>query len=644
MHPREFGKYRIVKLLPLGGMGRVYLAVDPETQQKVALKLIDHGPDPDRVEIVEAERRGAILQARLCGLDERIARILGYGDRDGFFYIEMEYVEGQDLAELLAAAPLGVPFAARIGRDILDVLHHAHTFSAEIEGHTYYGIVHGDIKPRNIRITPDGQVKVLDFGIAKALSLTRKFTTNQFGSSQYSSPERLNTGDVDFASDLWSVGVVLFEIVTGKPYFQGESSNKLENQIRNYTAVRLLPETFPAPFRAIVQKALRVDPAARYTSALAFAADLNAFLEGKPVLAEAEVDVDDEATRRLHVRAEHGDKNDEGDDEARTRRTSRPAAAVPIPGFPAGGGGAPAVPRAVPFRKPKAPLTPRQRQIRFFTTLAVLLIVGLVVFNEVTVWRSGSELAQEVRSERLTNMDAAWQRYETLQKTSFVPWVLSPPRNAIYSRLTSEADSVINEYRRSDAPNVSETEWIQAQGALAKALQIDPGDNTIRGKLYLCEAHLSRIRGTSRGIPKMLQEARAKFEQSAELLPKSPDPYLGLARLYVYSLHDVERAEDALKAADKRGHDMGRRERAQLADGYRDRGERLMRDAVKAAGLPEESDLLKKAEKDLHRAEDLYREIIPYGSAGTGLRRVLDDLDVVTARRDTMKDSIWPWK
>ena len=200
------------------------------------------------VEIVEAERRGAILQARLCGLDERIARILGYGDRDGFFYIEMEYVEGQDLAELLAAAPLGVPFAARIGRDILDVLHHAHTFSAEIEGHTYYGIVHGDIKPRNIRITPDGQVKVLDFGIAKALSLTRKFTTNQFGSSQYSSPERLNTGDVDFASDLWSVGVVLFEIVTGKPYFQGESSSKLENQIRNYSAVRLLPRPFPLLF------------------------------------------------------------------------------------------------------------------------------------------------------------------------------------------------------------------------------------------------------------------------------------------------------------------------------------------------------------------------------------------------------------
>ncbi|MEJ7607014.1 MAG: serine/threonine-protein kinase, partial [Bryobacteraceae bacterium] len=190
--PTRFGKYRIVKLLPLGGMGRVYLALDGERQ--VALKLIDHGPNPEQAEIVEAERRGAILQARLCGLDSRVTVINDYGDLDNFFFIEMEYVEGQDLSELLAKAPLGVPFAARIGRDLCQVLQHAHSFSAEIDGQRYQGIVHGDIKPRNIRITPDGRVKVLDFGIAKALSLTRKFTVNRFGSSLYSSPERLSTG------------------------------------------------------------------------------------------------------------------------------------------------------------------------------------------------------------------------------------------------------------------------------------------------------------------------------------------------------------------------------------------------------------------------------------------------------------------
>jgi tetratricopeptide (TPR) repeat protein len=276
--------------------------------------------------------------------------------------------------------------------------------------------------------------------------------------------------------------------------------------------------------------------------------------------------------------------------------------------------------------------------------LAVLLFVGLIVFNEVTVWRSGSQLAREVQAERLTDMNAAWERYETLQKTSFVPGVLSRPRNAIHTRLTSVADSVINEYRRSDASVVSETNWMQAQTALTKAFQIDPNDRTVRGKLYLCEGHLLRIRGTSRGQSKMLQEGRAKFEQSAELLPRSPDPYLGLARLYVYSLHDVERAEEALREADKRGYDLGRREHDQLAFGYRERGERLMRDAVKAAGLPEESELLKRAEKDLHRAEELYREIIPYGGSSVGLRRVLENLDVVSARRDAMKDSIWPWR
>jgi len=345
MHPREFGKSTIVQLLPLGGMGRVYLAVDPATNEKIALKLIDEGPDPDRQEIVEAERRGAILQSRLCGLDDRIVRVLEYGDDGDYFFIVMEYVEGQDLSEILGNAPLGVPFAARIGRDLCDVLRHAHTFSAEIEGHQYHGIVHGDIKPRNIRIAPDGQVKVLDFGIAKALSLTRKFTTNLFGSSQYSSPERLITGDMDIASDLWSVGVVLYEIVTGKPYFPGEPSARLEQAIRGYASVRPLPEPLPSSFSAILRKALAVDLTHRYQSAHAFAADLNAFLEGKPTVAE-EAGEDTEATRRLTVAGA------EEVDEAATRRTSAPNGVRPPM--------APVPPPKVKSRREMRSLSPRK--------------------------------------------------------------------------------------------------------------------------------------------------------------------------------------------------------------------------------------------------------------------------------------------
>jgi serine/threonine protein kinase/tetratricopeptide (TPR) repeat protein len=605
MHPREFGKYRIVKLLPLGGMGRVYLAFDTEANEQIALKLIEQGPHPDQQEIVEAERRGAALQSRLCGIDRRIVLIRSFGELDGFFFIEMEYVEGEDLSELLRKGPLGVPFAARIARDICEVLHHAHNFEAEIEGHQYRGIVHGDIKPRNIRITPHGEVKVLDFGIAKALSLTHRFTQNHFGSSQYSSPERLNTGDVDVASDLWSVGVVMYEIVTGKPFFEGESGAKLEYAIRNYRTVRPLPPHLPAPFQAILRRALHPDPSLRYTTARDFADDLTAFLDNRPTVAGAMLGSDEDQTRRTTP----------VEDDAATRRT-----AVPVR------------PRLQPPQPVKAPLTRRDRQVRFFAGIGLAIVMFLLFFNEYTAWSRGHALTRDLETEKLTDMNVAWQRYESIAKGSFLPLVLMSPRSAIRNRLTAAADRVIEEYRSSDAPTVSENDWVRARESLARALELNPGDNSIRGRIKLCDGHLSRIRGTARGSSKLLNDARMQFEDAAELMSKSPDPYLGLARLYVYSLKDVDKAQDALRTAGKRGHDSGRREKAQLADGFRDRAERLLREADRITGMPEEKDYLERSEKDFERAEELYRDIVPFAGSAASLRRVLDFKDHVELR------------
>lgn len=624
MHPREIGKYRIVKLLPVGGMGRVYLTLDKRTNRPLALKLIDLGPGPDQKEIVEAERRGAILQARLCGLDSRIVRVNSYGELEDFFYIEMEYVEGQDLSELLGKGPLGALFAARIAADICEVLHHAHTFSAEIEGQQYRGIVHGDIKPRNVRITPDGQVRVLDFGIAKALSLTRKFTQNQFGSSQYSSPERLNTGEVDIASDLWSVGVVLFETATARPYFEAESGAKLDRLIRGYDAVQELPSTLPAPLQTILRRALAVDPSRRYSSTAAFAGDLRAFVQGRavPPAPEDFSNGEDEVTRRTTIDL----------DEAPTRRTSTPVGSQLSPAD---------VSRSLPASakaQTSKSLTPQARKIRFFAGLAVSAILAAMFWNEYAVWSRGNQLERELETERLTDLNAAWARYETLAKRSYLPVLLSGTRNAVQRRLTSVADRVIDEYRSTDAPAVNEGDWHRAQASLARALELDPDDNTVRGKLYICEGHLNRIRADARHLPKLYYEARARFDQARELLPKSPDPYLGLARLYAYALRDVDKAEEALRQADKRGHEMGRREKAQIADAYRDRAEKLVAEANRSGGLPEEGDFLKRAQKDFDRAQQLYRDIVPFGGSAANLRKSLDYMADIDGRLQAIKE------
>ena len=239
MDPQLFGRYQIVRKLAGGGMGRVFLAYDPVLNRQVGLKLIDAGSDRDSIDAVAAERRGAVLQDQLAKREPsgRVAQIFDVGERDGYFYIAMEYIEGEDLSELVANGPIDPQRAVDIALDVLDVLVKAHTFQTVIEDRAHRGIIHGDIKPRNIRITSAGQVKVLDFGIAKAVSMTRSLTFNQFGSIPYSSPERLQTGDMDARSDVWSVAIVLFEMLTGKPYFEAEASSKLEWMIRNYRAL-----------------------------------------------------------------------------------------------------------------------------------------------------------------------------------------------------------------------------------------------------------------------------------------------------------------------------------------------------------------------------------------------------------------------
>ena len=149
---RKVGKYEILSKLGRGGMADVYLAQDGEQERTVALKVIEQGPDADSRESIEAERRGSQLQAKLAEIDERVVKIFETTDCDGYFAVAMEYVEGNDLADLMRHGPAPVDDAADIALAICQTLHNAHNLAVTIDGKEYRGIVHGDIKPKNIRI------------------------------------------------------------------------------------------------------------------------------------------------------------------------------------------------------------------------------------------------------------------------------------------------------------------------------------------------------------------------------------------------------------------------------------------------------------------------------------------------------------
>ena len=616
---RKIGKYEIRQKLGRGGMADVYLAHDTEHAADVALKLIEHAEDADTIDFIEAERRGAVLQARLADVDPHVARIFDCSDVDGYFYIAMEYVEGRDLAEIMRERRLSPDEAVDVAVGVAATLDAAHNLDVEINGKTFHGIVHGDIKPKNIRIDTKGHVRVLDFGIAKALTLSRRLTRNEFGSVPYSSPERLDSGDVDVHSDLWALAVMLYEMVSGMQPYQATTTARLEHMIQSRVPPPPAPDPCPDALRRILVKAMMPDPESRYQTAHEFAADLILFRTGGPVGAMAE---DLDATRRTSRRpvveqddtrrtGSYGDSDDTRRSGAEYRKPDEVVAWPVKPGKP------PTTAAKYIFRGAAALLT------------ALVILAAAAGISSYVEYNRGKELERAIQTESLTDPNAIWTQWTELSKDNPSSWLLKGPRKAVTQKLVAAADHVITSYRNSDA--VYENGWKGARDNLTRALSLDPNDQ-IRGKLRLAEGHLARINGIAKKSTTELNDAVDKFEEAQRLMPDSPDPALGLARVYVYGLHDIDRAYKALQDAEKRGHPLGTREKSQLADGYRDRGNRVFWESRNVRGLPQEKDELERSLADYQRALELYQSIAPYGNSTAFIQDVQASVDSVQFR------------
>lgn len=276
------GRYQVGALIGRGGMADVHVGTDTRLGRKVAVKLLKPSlaNDPKfrllfREEAQKASRMAHPTIVRVFDAGEETVR-----DANGFEsqlpFIVMEYVDGRLLRDIIAEGPIAESEAARIIEQVLTALEYSHRAL----------LVHRDIKPGNVMITQNGQVKVMDFGIARAVSdnsATVADTSAVLGTAQYFSPEQARGETVDARTDLYSTGVVLFELLTGKPPFHGERPVAVAYQHISETPVRpssLNPKVSPA-MDAVVLRSLEKDKFARFQSAAEFRGALEAAAAGQ---------------------------------------------------------------------------------------------------------------------------------------------------------------------------------------------------------------------------------------------------------------------------------------------------------------------------------------------------------------------------
>jgi len=267
------GRYQVIEELGQGGMGKVYKVHDTKIGEKIALKLIRPEAGLDKKSL---ERFSNELKLARKIRHKNVCQMFDLGEDQGVRYITMEYVHGEDLRQLIRkVGRLSPGQAIAIARQVCDGLEEAHKLS----------VVHRDLKPQNIMLDDDGNARIMDFGIAR--SLTGKSITGAgtfIGTPEYMSPEQVEGKDVDQRSDIYSLGVILYEMVAGRRPFDGESALSIAHKQKYETPEdprKINPQISEGLARTIL-KCLEKDKAARYGSARALDADLAGIEDGLP--------------------------------------------------------------------------------------------------------------------------------------------------------------------------------------------------------------------------------------------------------------------------------------------------------------------------------------------------------------------------
>jgi serine/threonine-protein kinase len=295
----QLGRYKITGELGRGAMGVVYKGEDPSLDRTVALKTVILSDDAAGKD--EYKKR-FFLEAKAAGRlsHPQVITVYDFGQEGDVAYMAMEFLKGKELRTRMKEGSISVPEAVHIAEQVAEGLGYAHE----------HGVVHRDIKPSNIMLLPHDKVKIMDFGIARMRASDHKTSTGLvLGTPKYMSPEQVSGQPVDHRSDIFSLGVVLYEMLTHTKLFQGEDTPQIFHAVANFlppVPSRLNPEV-PSMLDFVVERALKKDPAVRYQDAFELASDLRSALSelvDREAAAAGEKQRDRDTTKTMKLDAE----------------------------------------------------------------------------------------------------------------------------------------------------------------------------------------------------------------------------------------------------------------------------------------------------------------------------------------------------